>query len=219
MSHPLSLSQAKWASLLADELASVDPDLTAVAMSDEGLVLGVLILRTAEGGTQTRGWLAPYTAAARTGGLATAARLAARDLILPETVAHGELLIEYLCVSPAARRRGVAAALLTEAAARAEGGKGGKGAGGGPLSRLSLWVAASNTGAIALYAKAGFKVTQTTAETGWVARAACAAFLGETAWLRMEREVVKKAPSLLTPPPTPPLASDRPESAAAVVGL
>ena len=47
-------------------------------------------------------------------------------------------------------------------------------------------VAASNTAALSLYARAGFLPTQETANAGWLVRAACAFFLGTAQWLRLE---------------------------------
>jgi hypothetical protein len=147
-----------------------------------------------------------------------------RDALLPEAVGAGETLIEYLAVHPAARRRGVAGALLAWADAAATAGVVGGGGGGSskqPPRRLGLWVAASNGAARAMYARAGFTETDRTETAGALTRAACAAFLGEAGWVRMERPlaaaggkmVLVRAPSSSSssPPPSPRLlASFRP---------
>ena len=204
------LTQHQWAALLTAELQAMHPGLIAVAVRGDDLV-GVVVLRMAggEGGgaCHQHGWWAPYRAAASVGGLPAAARLALRDAVLPEAVAPHELLIEYMCVAPAARRQGVAGALLAAAADRvaAQAGAGKR--------TLCLWVAAPNAAAVALYARDGFAVTQATAGSSWLTRAACSLFLGGAAWLRMEKAVVvvagTKAPAALLPPTASPPASPR----------
>jgi len=185
--------------------------------SDE--LVGVVVLRTAGGeGEQPKGRRRWWWERAPHGGLSAAARLALRDWVLPEAVARHEVLIEYLCVSPAARRQGVAIALLVAAERAAERAAGE----GAPGRKLSLWVAASNAAAVALYAQASFTATKRTAEGGWLTQAACAFFLGEAAWVRMEKgvgmaEAKRAALPPASPPASPRLASYRPGEGATVV--
>lgn len=205
-----------WTAFLTDQFAATPPSHIGVACAaggGGGGLLGAVVLRTAAADdAAASGW----AAAARAGGLASAARLALRDTLLPETVRPGEVLIEYLAVAPAARRRGVAGALL----AWAESTAGGAGVGTAGAS-LGLWVTASNAPALSLYARAGFVETERT--EGALTRAACAVFLGEAGWVRMERPVAAVAttiskkgttPSSLLLPPSlpssPRLASYRP---------
>lgn len=64
---------------------------------------------------------------------------------------HDEAHLDELSVSPAARRQGIATALLEECAAvAAAAGK----------RRLTLWVTGDNTGARALYERTGFRVAR-----------------------------------------------------------
>ena len=93
----------------------------------------------------------------------------ARDLLLPEALSEGELLLEYLAVAPRARGQGVGRALLAFAVAVAGaegGGRPSPGEEGGKKTSLTLWVDEGNEAALALYFSAGFRRVPTAAAGG-----------------------------------------------------
>jgi ribosomal protein S18 acetylase RimI-like enzyme len=93
----------------------------------------------------------------------------ARDLLLPEALSEGELLLEYLAVAPRARGQGVGRALLAFAVAVAGaegGGRPSPGEEGGKKTSLTLWVDEGNEAALALYFSAGFRRVPTAAASG-----------------------------------------------------
>ena len=129
-------------------------------------------------------------------GVRAAALSLARDLLLPESLADDELLLEYLAVSPRARGRGVGRALLAFAVAEAQ--RWGEGEGAGNYSKkkkkktaLTLWVDAGNEAALALYFSAGFRRVPGGAAAGGGGCAGCGS--GKAAEEAAEEEEAEEA--------------------------
>jgi GNAT superfamily N-acetyltransferase len=137
----------------------------------------------------------PARAIARAALARAAALVALRNALLPEAVADGDILIDYLAVAPGARRQGVGSALLAWAAG--DGAARAAAAAAPPPTSfypsLILWVAADNEEALCLYAGAGFCVAGDTDRAGRVTRAAVAWLLGRPRCLRLVRALPQES--------------------------